>query len=77
MDQRMPTSIIPIGGGHGRPFSSPDFDVGEYGCEIAEYRVEGNAVSYEFSGGPGPDISGWWDSGPGPAARYCVRVIVV
>lgn len=65
MDQRMPTSIIPIGGGHGRPFSSPDFDVGEYGCEIAEYRVEGIAVSYEFSGArgrisvaggiPGPD----------------------
>jgi hypothetical protein len=77
MDQRMPRSISPIGGGHGRPFGSPDFDVAQCDYEIAEYRVEGDAVSYEWSGGAGPDISGWWDSRAGPAAAYCVRVIVV
>ena len=73
----MPRSISPVGGGHGRPFGSPDFDVAEYGCEIAEYRVEGDAVSYEWSGVAGPDISGWWDSEARPAAAYCVRVIIV
>jgi hypothetical protein len=29
MDQRMPRSISPVGGGHGRPFGSPDFDVAD------------------------------------------------
>jgi hypothetical protein len=76
-EARLPVVSGPVEGGRGWIFGSPIEDLRERGAEMAEYFLEGTAVSYAPVPGSEPGMDGHWDVEPAGQASYKTRAYVV
>jgi len=66
----------PLKGGRGWPFGSP-LDVGDHGCVMEEFLIEGVATSYAPTPGSTVGVDGRWETEPAETAPYRSRMYVV
>lgn len=69
--------IGPLPGGQGRVFSSPVQDLAARGYTVAEFLLDGTALSPQPAGGVVPGLDGHWDVEWAEPAAYRTRLYVV
>ena len=69
----------PVSGGiHDRAWSTPRFDLSEYGYEAAEYFLEGTASAYELAPGVHHTTDGRWNTRrKSESVPYRTRILVI